>query len=123
MEFLMGRSLMNSLYNLDVKEPYAEALRELGYDLEVGGGGDSIALATGSLRRALCRRGILDDLQAAAQAQPQTWQASRCCTPPPPLLAWPRRCCRLLRSRSATLRWATAAWAAWRPASWTPWPP
>lgn len=35
MEFLMGRSLLNALYNLDVKEPYAEALRELGYNLEV----------------------------------------------------------------------------------------
>lgn len=31
MEFLMGRSLLNSLYNLDVAEPYAEALREMGY--------------------------------------------------------------------------------------------
>ena len=30
----MGRSLMNTLYNLNVKEPYSEALRELGYDLE-----------------------------------------------------------------------------------------
>ena len=34
MEFLMGRSLLNALYNLDVKEPYTEALLELGYDLE-----------------------------------------------------------------------------------------
>eukprot|EP00210_Caulerpa_lentillifera_P003854 g3681.t1 len=34
MEFLMGRSLLNTLYNLDVKDPYTEALRELGYDLE-----------------------------------------------------------------------------------------
>lgn len=34
MEFLMGRSLLNSLYNLNVKENYAEALSELGYDLE-----------------------------------------------------------------------------------------
>lgn len=31
MEFLMGRSLLNTLYNLDVAEPYAEALREMGY--------------------------------------------------------------------------------------------
>ena len=30
----MGRSLLNTLYNLDVAEPYAEALRELGYSLE-----------------------------------------------------------------------------------------
>ena len=30
----MGRSLLNTLYNLNVKEPYTEALRELGYDLE-----------------------------------------------------------------------------------------
>lgn len=35
MEFLMGRSLLNTLYNLDVAEPYGEALRELGYNLEV----------------------------------------------------------------------------------------
>ncbi|GMH36665.1 hypothetical protein BSKO_04538 [Bryopsis sp. KO-2023] len=34
MEFLMGRSLLNSLFNLDVKDTYTEALRELGYDLE-----------------------------------------------------------------------------------------
>ncbi|GAQ82635.1 glycogen phosphorylase [Klebsormidium nitens] len=34
MEFLMGRSLLNSLYNLDVKNLYGEALRQLGYDLE-----------------------------------------------------------------------------------------
>ncbi len=31
MEFLMGRSLLNTLYNLDVAEPYAEAIREMGY--------------------------------------------------------------------------------------------
>ncbi len=35
MEFLMGRSLLNTLYNLGIKDPYAEALTELGYDLEV----------------------------------------------------------------------------------------
>ncbi|GIL74061.1 hypothetical protein Vretimale_4977 [Volvox reticuliferus] len=34
MEFLMGRSLLNTLYNLDIKEAYTEALAELGYDLE-----------------------------------------------------------------------------------------
>ncbi|MEW5297432.1 MAG: hypothetical protein WDW36_000640 [Sanguina aurantia] len=34
MEFLMGRSLLNSLYNLDIKPQYSEALLELGYDLE-----------------------------------------------------------------------------------------
>ncbi|GLI61446.1 hypothetical protein VaNZ11_003810 [Volvox africanus] len=34
MEFLMGRSLLNTLYNLDIKEAYLEALAELGYDLE-----------------------------------------------------------------------------------------
>ncbi|GAX74311.1 hypothetical protein CEUSTIGMA_g1760.t1 [Chlamydomonas eustigma] len=34
MEFLMGRSLQNTLYNLDVAENYAEALRELGYSIE-----------------------------------------------------------------------------------------
>lgn len=34
MEFLMGRSLLNALYNLDVKDQYAEALSELGYKLE-----------------------------------------------------------------------------------------
>ena len=30
MEFLMGRSLLNSLYNLDIKPQYTEALRQLG---------------------------------------------------------------------------------------------
>ena len=34
MEFLMGRSLLNALFNLNVKEAYTEALSELGYDLE-----------------------------------------------------------------------------------------
>jgi glycogen phosphorylase len=34
MEFLMGRSLLNALYNLDVKDQYKEALQELGYKLE-----------------------------------------------------------------------------------------
>ncbi|KAG1668368.1 hypothetical protein FOA52_004877 [Chlamydomonas sp. UWO 241] len=34
MEFLMGRSLLNTLYNLDVHTPYTEALAELGYNLE-----------------------------------------------------------------------------------------
>ena len=35
MEFLMGRSMNNALYNLEVKEQFSEALREMGYDLEV----------------------------------------------------------------------------------------
>ncbi len=30
MEFLMGRSLLNTLYNLDIKDAYKEALMELG---------------------------------------------------------------------------------------------
>jgi starch phosphorylase len=34
MEFLMGRSLLNALYNLQVKNQYVEALHELGYNLE-----------------------------------------------------------------------------------------
>lgn len=34
MEFLMGRSLMNCLNNLEIKDTYCEALKELGYDLE-----------------------------------------------------------------------------------------
>ncbi|GFH29131.1 alpha-1,4 glucan phosphorylase, partial [Haematococcus lacustris] len=32
MEFLMGRSLLNTLYNLDVAAPYQEALTEMGYN-------------------------------------------------------------------------------------------
>ncbi|CAM6100769.1 unnamed protein product [Calypogeia fissa] len=35
MEFLMGRSLLNSVYNLGIKDQYEEALRQLGYNLEV----------------------------------------------------------------------------------------
>ncbi|KAG6546468.1 hypothetical protein Mapa_012017 [Marchantia paleacea] len=35
MEFLMGRSLLNSVYNLGIKDQYSEALRQLGYNLEV----------------------------------------------------------------------------------------
>ena len=34
MEFLMGRSLLNALNNLEVKDAYSEALSELGYKLE-----------------------------------------------------------------------------------------
>ena len=34
MEFLMGRSFLNSLYNLDIKPQYSEALHQLGYELE-----------------------------------------------------------------------------------------
>lgn len=30
MEFLMGRSLTNALNNLDVVDPYAQALRDMG---------------------------------------------------------------------------------------------
>ncbi len=30
MEFLMGRSLLNTLYNLDIHDEYAEALKEMG---------------------------------------------------------------------------------------------
>lgn len=30
----MGRSLLNAVYNLGVKDSYAEAIKELGYDLE-----------------------------------------------------------------------------------------
>ena len=44
MEFLMGRSLLNALYNLNIHGPYKEAIAELGYKLEDlvgawGGGG------------------------------------------------------------------------------------
>lgn len=35
MEFLMGRSLLNSLANLGLKDTYGEALSQLGYDMEV----------------------------------------------------------------------------------------
>lgn len=35
MEFLMGRSLLNGLSNLGIKDQYAEALQQLGFDLEV----------------------------------------------------------------------------------------
>ncbi|CAI7920425.1 unnamed protein product [Closterium sp. NIES-53] len=34
MEFLMGRSLLNSLYNLNLHDVYAQALSQLGYKLE-----------------------------------------------------------------------------------------
>ncbi len=35
LEFLMGRSLLNCLSNLDLQKPYKEALEEIGYKLEV----------------------------------------------------------------------------------------
>lgn len=35
MEFLMGRSLLNALYNLDLTETYTQALSQLGYNMEV----------------------------------------------------------------------------------------
>jgi len=34
LEFLMGRSFLNSLMNLDLEKPYKEALQEIGYKLE-----------------------------------------------------------------------------------------
>jgi starch phosphorylase len=34
LEFLMGRSLLNSLMNLDLQHPYKEALEEIGFKLE-----------------------------------------------------------------------------------------
>lgn len=34
LEFLMGRSLLNSLMNLDLQHPYKDALQEIGYKLE-----------------------------------------------------------------------------------------
>ena len=34
MEFLMGRSLTNSLHNLEIKGTFHEALKQLGYSLE-----------------------------------------------------------------------------------------
>ena len=34
LEFLMGRSLLNSLMNLDLEKPYKEALEEIGFKLE-----------------------------------------------------------------------------------------
>eukprot|EP00899_Mesostigma_viride_P029454 jgi/Mesvir1/9694/Mv12172-RA.1 len=34
MEFLMGRSLQNCMYNLGIYEPYKQALMQLGYNLE-----------------------------------------------------------------------------------------
>ncbi|KAH9314768.1 hypothetical protein KI387_023395, partial [Taxus chinensis] len=34
LEFLMGRSLSNNIYNLGIRDPYAEALKQLGFDLE-----------------------------------------------------------------------------------------
>ena len=35
MEFLMGRSLLNALNNLGIKDQYTEAITELGYKLEI----------------------------------------------------------------------------------------
>jgi glucan phosphorylase len=34
LEFLMGRSLQNSLLNMDLEDSYRQALKEMGYDLE-----------------------------------------------------------------------------------------
>ena len=35
LKYLPGRSLLNSLSNLGIKDQYAEALQQLGFDLEV----------------------------------------------------------------------------------------
>lgn len=34
MEYLQGRALTNAIGNLDLRGPYADALRKLGYELE-----------------------------------------------------------------------------------------
>jgi len=55
MEFLMGRSLLNALNNLDIKDQYKEAIEELGYKLEtlvggrMGGGGPSGQVSAGGV--------------------------------------------------------------------------
>lgn len=51
-EFLMGRSLLNAVYNLGVKDSYAEAIKELGYDLETAVDNErDAALGNGGLGR------------------------------------------------------------------------
>ena len=52
LEFLMGRALTNSLYNLEVGQTYATALKELGFRLEdIQGEEQDAALGNGGLGR------------------------------------------------------------------------
>jgi hypothetical protein len=51
-EFLMGRSLLNAICNLEVKDSYAAAIKELGYDLEIAVDNErDAALGNGGLGR------------------------------------------------------------------------
>lgn len=51
-EFLMGRSLTNTVSNLELEGPYGEALKQLGYDLEfLADQEQNAALGNGGLGR------------------------------------------------------------------------
>lgn len=51
-EFLMGRSLLNTVYNLGLQGDYADALQRLGYKLEeIGDQESNAALGNGGLGR------------------------------------------------------------------------
>ena len=67
MEFLMGRSLTNALYNLGVQGQYAEAVRELGYDLETLV--DQVSVG----EKGLWKRGGGPSLISAAEEAPATY--------------------------------------------------
>ena len=48
----MGRSLLNAVYNLRIKDSYADAIKELGYDLEIAVSNErDAALGNGGLGR------------------------------------------------------------------------
>ena len=106
-EFLMGRSLLNTVQNLELTGPYSEAIKSLGYSLE--------ALVDAEQNAALgiflcCTRITCSRWKAVGRLAAATLSLCICVG-------------RLMHATCKWQRQATAAWGAWRPASSTAWPP
>lgn len=128
MEFLMGRSLLNALFNLDVTGQYGEALQEMGYSLEsiVEQERDAVCscLASFCLNR--------DPLtQLAFQYYVSHANLHVCvhlCAPvASSVLGRSIRCegahASLVMSGMFFRHWGTEGWGDWQHVSWTRWPP
>ena len=78
MEFLMGRSLTNALNNLDVVDPYAQALRDMGCALHLLGSEDQNSTCSHCCCNHLCTGTLvlLESSSAAAKGGALTMHAS-----------------------------------------------
>jgi hypothetical protein len=93
MEFLMGRSLQNAIYNLGLRDNYAEAMRNLGFRLE-----DLIeqGFVSSALKRCCC----------SSFCSHFCWRVVFVNT-------------KFEFAQKTTLVWETEVWDVWRRASWT----